>query len=303
MSMPMQIVPRDEIARADSLFRAGLESRVQNFAHLTWEQRLRLLGDDVWQVGLKVVVAVAIIVVGRWLVRRLSKGLDVALVKWKIDPALHTFIRTLFKSLLYFVILYLVIAWLGINTSLFVAMFAAAGLAVGMAMSGMFQNIAGGVMVLALKPFRCGDWIELQSQAGRVMDIRLFNTVLRTADNRTVILPNGGVFTSIISNHTSARTRRVEWAVSLDLNSDFEEARKTIVGLLAADKKILGDPAPDVVMNRITSDSISLLIWGWVATADYWEVYFRQNAAIFKTLSESGFDMGTNQMITVVKSN
>ena len=301
MYLPMQIVNEKDIAKADSLFRVGLENRLQNFAHLTWEQRLRLIGYDVLHVGLKIIVALAIIIVGRWIVKRLARGLDYAFDRWKIDPALHTFIRTLFKTLLYFVLFYLMIAWLGINTSLFVAMFAAAGLAIGMAMSGMFQNIAGGVMVLMLKPFRCGDWIELQGQAGKVMDIRLFTTVLRTADNRTVMMPNGGVYTSIVTNHTKARTRRLEWPVSLNLNSDFEAARKVIMELLAAEKKIHPDPAPEVVLNQITSDSIDLLVRAWVATADYWDVYFRMSASIYKVLTDKGFDMGTLTAIKVSK--
>ena len=301
MPLPMQIVNEDDISRADSLFRVGLEHRMQNFAHMTWEDRLRLIAGDLWHVGLKIVVAVAILIVGRWLIRRLARWLEGLLEKWKIDYALRTFLRSALKTLLYFVLFYFVIAWLGINTSLFVAMFAAAGLAIGMAMSGVFQNIAGGVMVLVLKPFRCGDWVELQGQAGTVMDMRLFNTVLRTADNRTVLLPNGGVFTSIVTNHTSARTRRLEWAVSLDLNSDFMAAKRAIMDILVAEKKLNSTPAPEVVLNMITSDSIDLLVRGWVATPDYWEVYFRVNAAIFQALSEKGFDMGTNQVITVVK--
>ena len=301
MYLPMQIVNEKEIAHADSLFRAGLENRVQTFSHLSWEQRLRLLGNDLWHVGLKIVIAVAIIIVGRWLIRRLVRGLEKLFQKWKIDFALHTFLRSALKTLLHFILFYFVIAWLGVNTSLFVALFAAAGLAIGMAMSGVFQNIAGGVMVLVLKPFKCGDWIDLQGQAGTVMDIRLFSTVLRTADNRTILMPNGGGFNSIIGNHSSARTRRLEWPVSLDLNSDFDGAKKVIKDLLAAEKKLNSTPAPEVVLNQITSDSIDLLVRGWVATADYWEVYFRVNAAIFRALSEKGFDMGTNQVITVVK--
>ncbi len=301
MNLPLQIVNENDISRADSLFRAGLENRMQNFANMTWEDRLWLIAGDLWHVGLKIVVAVAILIVGRWLIRRLAKGLEGLLEKWKIDYALRTFLRSAFKTLLYFVLFYFMIAWLGINTSLFVAMFAAAGLAIGMAMSGVFQNIAGGVMVLVLKPFRCGDWVELQGQAGTVMDMRLFNTVLRTADNRTVLMPNGGVFTSIVTNHTSARTRRLEWAVSLDLDSDFMAAKKALMDILVAEKKLNSTPVPEVVLNMITSDSIDLLVRGWVATPDYWEVYFRVNAAIFQVLSEKGFDMGTNQVITVVK--
>ncbi len=299
MSLPMQIVSEKEIAKADSLFRVGLEHRMQNFAHMTWEERLRLIGYDMVHVGLKIVVAVAIIIVGRWLVRRLARGLDTAMNKWKIDPALHTFIRTIVKTLFYFVLFYIMIAWLGINTSLFVALFAAAGLAIGMAMSGVFQNIAGGVMILVLKPFSCGDWIELEGQAGKVMDVHLFNTVLRTADNRTILLPNGGVFTSVVSNHTSARTRRLEWPVSLELGTDFDAVQKVLLELVASDKRIHTSPVPEVLMVNLDPGSMDVLVRGWVETADYWDVFYKINSEIYKTLPASGFDLESAQSIRV----
>lgn len=303
MYLPMQIVNEDDIAQADSLFRAGLENRVQTFAHMTWEDRLRLIGNDLWHVGLKIVIAAAIIIVGRWIIRRIMKLLDAGLAKWKVDFALHTFIRSVLKTFLFFILFYFVIAWLGVNTSLFVAMFAAAGLAIGMAMSGVFQNIAGGVMVLILKPFRCGDWIELEGQAGTVMDMRLFNTILRTADNKTILLPNGGVFTSIVSNHTSARSRRLEWAVSLELGTDFDAVQKTLLELLTTDKRINTTPAPEVVMVKLDPGSMDLLVHGWVATADYWPVFYDMNAAIYKTLSARGFDLDSVQSVRVTMIN
>jgi small conductance mechanosensitive channel len=301
MYLPMQLpgVNGADIERADSLLRSGIEHRVQVLAEMTWGERFHLLAGDLWHVGLKIVVAIAIIVVGRWIVRHVGRGVGAILEKWKVDPSLRTFIRSATKIFLYLVLFYLVITWLGVNTSLFVALFAAAGLAIGMAMSGVFQNIAGGVTVLMLKPFKCGDWIELQGQAGRVMDIRLFNTVLRTADNRTILFPNGSVSTSVVCNHTAARTRRLEWPVSLDLNSDFEAARRAIMELLVKEKRINTFPVPEVVLNQITSDSIDLLARGWVATNDYWDVYFGISAAIFKALSEKGFDMGTLQALKV----
>jgi small conductance mechanosensitive channel len=299
MPLPLQIVNEQDIEQADSLFRASVEQRVETLTGMTWGQRFQLIGNDLWHVGLKIVVAAAIVIVGRWLIKRMANALGRMLEKWGVDPSLRTFIRSAAKTLLYFILFYLIIAWLGVNTSLFVALFAAAGLAIGMAMSGVFQNIAGGVMVLMLKPFKCGDWIELEGLAGKVMDIRLFNTVLRTADNRTILLPNGNVASSIVTNHTTARTRRLEWPVSLDLKSDFAAAQNVIMELLKAEKKINTVPAPEVVLNRITSDSIDILVHGWVSTTDYWEVYYRMSATIFETLSEKGFDMGTLQALKV----
>ncbi len=302
MYLPLQMVDQTEIAQADSLFRAGLETRVQTFANMTWGERFSLIGNDLWDIGLKIVVAVAIIIVGRWIIRRVDKGLGKLFGRLKVDHALRTFFRSALKTLLYFIMIYIVVAWLGVNTSLFVVLFAAAGLAIGMAMSGMFQNVAGGVMVLVQKPFQCGDWIELEGVAGTVVDIRLFNTLLRTADNRTVSLPNGGVSTSVMTNYSSARTRRLEWAVSLSIGTDFDAVRKTLLNILAAEEKIVASPAPEVVMDKLNSDSIDVRIRGWVATADYWDVYYRLNEVIYKTLPEKEFDLAASQSINVTLS-
>ena len=301
----MQIpgVDREEIAQADSLFRAGVENRVQSLAHMTWEDRLRLIGNDLWHVGLKIVVAIAIITVGVWIIRRIVRWIDSLFGKGKLDLSLRTFLKSALKTFLYLILFYLVIAWLGVNTSLFVALFAAAGLAIGMAISGVFQNIAGGVMVLVIKPFKCGDWIEVQGQAGTVIDIRLFSTILRTADNKTILIPNSNVFTSIVTNHTSARTRRLEWAVPLESDTDFDDVRKTLLELFASDKRINTAPTPEVVMSRLNPGSMELLVHCWVATADYWGVFYEMNAAIFRTLKEKGFDMDSSQAMKITVLN
>jgi small conductance mechanosensitive channel len=301
----MQIpgVDREQIAQADSLIRADIATRVQSFSQMTWEERLQFFGDQLWSVGLKILVAIAIILIGRWLIKHIVQWIDAAFKKGKVDPSLRTFLKSLFKTLLYLVLFYFVITWLGINTSLFVALFAAAGLAIGMAISGVFQNIAGGVMVLMIKPFKCGDWIELQGQAGTVMDIRLFNTILRTSDNKTVLLPNGSVFTSIVLNHTSARTRRIEWAVSLEPDNDFDEVQKTLLDTLALDERIKSTPAPEIVMARLNPGSMDILVHCWVATPDYWSVFYKMNVAIFKALKAKGYDMDSPQAVKVTMVN
>jgi small conductance mechanosensitive channel len=299
MPLPLQIVDEDDIAQADSLLRASIETRVEKLSTMSWGDRFRLVGNDLWHVGLKIVIAVAIFIVGRWLIKRLARFLNVMLEKWKVDPSLRTFIRSLVKTFLFFVLFYIIIAWLGVNTSLFVAIFAAAGLAIGMAMSGVFQNIAGGVVVLMLKPFKCGDWIEIQGQSGRVMDIRLFTTILRTADNRTVTLPNGSVATSVGVNYTSARTRRLEWVLSLQLGVDFAAVRELLTEIVRAEKRINTIPAPEVVLNHLGTNTIEVLVHGWVATPDYWEIFWGINAKIYETLPARGFQLDSPESIDV----
>jgi small conductance mechanosensitive channel len=302
MPLPLQIVNEEEIAQADSLLRASIEDRVEVLSGMTWGERFRLVGNDMWHVCLKIVVAIAIFIVGRWLVKRLVRMIDTMLDRWKVDSSLRTFVRSATKTVLFFVLFYAIIAWLGVNTSLFVALFAAAGLAIGMAMSGVFQNIAGGVVVLSMKPFRCGDWIEIQGQAGKVMDIRLYETILRTADNRTISLPNSSVATSIVTNHTSARTRRLEWVLSLEIGTDFGAVQRLLIEILVADKRIGTIPAPEAVLNRIGVNAIEILVHGWVATPDYWDVYWVVGAAIYKTLPARGFALGTSESLDVTVS-
>lgn len=295
----LQIVDQDDIRQADSVFHARLERGVSDLAHMTWSERVHSIFGDLLHVSVKIVVAVAIFVVGRWLIRRLVNMMGRMFRRWKVDHALQTFIRTAIKTLLYFVLAYVVIAWLGVNTSLFVALFAAAGLAIGMAMSGIFQNLAGGIMVLMLKPFRCGDWIEAQDVVGRVMDIRLFNTVVRTADNRTVMMPNAVLATGLVVNHFWARTRRLEWTIELDLGVDFDAVSSLLREILAADERVNSHPPTEVLLSKIDDNSINLLIHAWVVSQDYWAVLYDVYAQIYRTLPSHGFDLSSGKSLDV----
>jgi small conductance mechanosensitive channel len=171
-----------------------------------------------------------------------------------------------------------------------------------MALSGVFQNIAGGVMILLLKPFKVGDWIELEGQAGTVMDVRLFNTVLRTADNKTILLPNGSVSTSIVNNHNVARTRRLEWTVSLAIGTDFTAVHKVLMTLIKSEARIMTIPAPEVVLAKLNVNSLDIIVHGWVASGNYWDVLYKMNAEIYETLSKKGFDFPSSSMaVTLTK--
>ncbi len=290
---------KDDIAQADSLLRAGLERRIETFVGMTWEDRFHLILDDMWQVGLKLIVVVLIFIVGRWLIKRLVKLLNIIFEKRKVDLSIRSFIRGITQTFFYLILFYIMITWLGVNTSLFVALFAAAGLAIGMAMSGVFQNFAGGVMILLLKPFKTGEWIRIGEDAGTVIDISLFNTVLRTADNRTILIPNGGISTSVVDNYNAAKTRRLEWIVSLADGTDFISARKLLADIIAAEPKLMKNPAPEVVIVKLNPNALDVVIHGWVAAHDYWEVLYRVNSAIYTTMPQKGFDFDSSQSIKI----
>lgn len=302
MFLPLQLpgVDQEDIAEADSLLKANLRAEVRSLKGMTWEDRFHAIWDELLKVGLKVVVVIAIFLVGRWIIRRITKLLDTIFEKRHVDPSLRSFIRGIVDIFLYIVLFYLMIAWLGVNTSLFVALFAAAGLAIGMALSGVFQNFAGGVMILLLKPFRVGDWIEVQNQTGKVIDIRLFNTILRTADNKTILLPNGSVSTGIVNNYNTAGTRRIEWLVSLPVGTDFTAVQKLLMELINAEPRVLPDPAPEVILNKLNPNAIDVAAHGWVNAGDYADVQVSMNATIYKTLPEKGFKLPSAQLDVMV---
>lgn len=299
--MQLPGIDEQDIAQADSLLRANVQSTVKTLASMSWEQRFHLILDDLWHIGLKIVVALVIFVVGRWIIKRIIRLLNRIFEKRHVDRALRTFVRSIIRALFYIILFYVMIAWLGVNTSLFVALFAAVGLAVGMAMSGVFQNLAGGVMILVLKPFRTGDWIEIGEHSGAVIGINMFNTVLRTADNRTILMPNGVASTGIINNYNVARSRRLEWTVSLADGTDFVAARKVLAGIIAAEPKIMKNPAPDVVIGKLNPNALDIVVRGWVASRDYWEVMYRVNSVIYITLPEKGFDFDSSQSIKITR--
>lgn len=304
MILPLQLpkIDEDQIAAADSLFKANLEAKARMFAGMTWEERFQTLLNDLWHFGLKILVVLAIFIVGRWLIRKILKALNRIFDKRKVDPSLRTFVRSLVSIVLYIFLFYLIIAYLGVNTSLFVALFAAAGLAIGMAMSGVFQNFAGGVMILLLKPFRVGDSIESQGQSGSVIDIRLFNTILRTSDNQTILLPNGSISTSIIKNTNQAKTRRLEWIISLEYGTDFEAVRKVLVKIMTSDERVMESPVPTVDMGNLAASSIDITVRCWVKSGDYWSVFYDLNARFYKTLPGQGFSFPYSQLDVNIRS-
>ncbi len=291
MNRPLQLpgMDQDDLAQADSLLRANIKQDFTEFQGMTWSDRIHSVLGNLWDFGLKIVVVIAIFLIGRWVVRRIVRLIDFIFEKRHIDASLRSFVRGLVSTFLYLVLFYLMIAWLGVNTSLFVALFAAAGLAIGMALSGVFQNFAGGVMILLLKPFRVGDWIELQGQSGSVTDINLFNTVLRTVENKTILIPNGSISNSIVNNFNAARTRRLEWTVSLEPGTDLVAAAKALEEILRSDKRILDNPPVEILTGKLNINSLDLIAHGWVASADVLDVFSDVNSAIYTGMPSKGF--------------
>ena len=190
----------------------------------------------------------------------------------------------------------IVVSTLGVNVTSLIAVASAATLAIGMALSGTAQNFAGGVMILLMKPYRIGDYISAQGQSGTVRDIKLFSTVIATADNQTIYIPNNSIATAIIDNYSTSETRRVDWTVGISYGDDVDVARKAVLSMLAADPRVLPDPAPVVWVAALADSSVNLSIRAWVKNADYWNVFFEHNEQFYKELPKAGINFPFPQM-------
>lgn len=304
MGILLQTLPPEHIDKLivpDSIQKARLADTIQQITSLDIEQVLTNLVQQGCWVALKIVLACIIYFLGRWLIRWIIRLMDKAFERRNADVSLRTFLRSLVNVVMMIVVLLVVVQTLGINTTSFIALFASAGLAVGMALSGTLQNFAGGVVVLLLRPYRVGDYIVAQGQSGVVDAIGLFMTRIRTTDNRTIYVPNNTISSSIIDNYTQSDTRRLSWSLSVSYGDDVDVARAEIVKMMQADSRILAEPAPVVYVDALAESSVNLLIRVWVKTSDYWDVYYAVNEQLYKELPKYGINFPFPQMDVHVK--
>lgn len=287
----------------DSVQKANLAEAVNKIANMDFEQVLQnMLSESIW-ILLKIVLALAIYFVGRWVLRRIVKLLDLALEHRHVDISLRSFMRNTVRVVFTLLLVLIVVSTLGVNVTSLIAVFSAATLAIGMALSGTAQNFAGGVMILLMKPYRVGDFISAQGQSGTVREIKLFSTVITTGDNQTIYIPNNAIATAIIDNYSTSELRRVDWSVGISYGDDVDVARKAILDILAADSRVLKDPAPVVWVAALADSSVNLSARAWVNNADYWNVFFENNEKFYKQLPEKGINFPFPQMDVHVKNN
>jgi small conductance mechanosensitive channel len=227
--------------------------------------------------------------------------MDKAFNRHKDEASLRNFLRSLVKALLMVVLVLAIVQTLGVNTSSFLALSASAGLAIGMALSGTLQNFAGGVILLLLRPYKVGDYIEAQGQSGTVESIGLFSTCLKTPDNQTIYVPNNTIATSIIDNYSQSETRRVDWTLSISYGDDVDVARREILAMLEADARVLKDTAPVVYVKNLGESSVDLSIRAWTKNGDYWGVFFDMNERMYKELPSKGINFPFPQLDVNIK--
>lgn len=265
---------------------------------LSFDDAISQIANSFVHFFFKLAIAIVVFYVGRFIIRKLNRFLKSIFVNRKVDPSLSTFAISLVQVLLYFILIITVVGILGIETSSFLALFASAGVAIGMALSGTLQNFAGGVLILLLKPYKVGDYIEAQGFAGTVKEIQMFFTLITTPDNKAILIPNGGLSTSSINNYSREPRRRVDWTVGMSYGDDFETAKVAILEILDSDSRILHEEgmAPFVAIKELADSSVSLTVRGWVDGADYWPVFFDLQERFYKELPSKGVNFPFPQL-------
>jgi len=250
----------------------------------------------IMEYGSRVLLAVITLAIGWWLINKVTPKLGGLLALRNADLALQGFISSLANIILKVLLIVSVASMIGVETTSFVAAIGAAGLAIGLALQGSLANFAGGVLILLFRPFRIGDWIEAQGVAGTVDSIQIFHTVLRTGDNKTIIVPNGNLSNGIITNTNRQPTRKVVFDVGVDYEADLQKARQVLLDL-AKDERVLQDPAPQAVISTLGDSSITVSLRVWVKTADYWDVMFMFNEQSRDRLKAAGIDIPFPQRV------
>lgn len=252
--------------------------------------------------GLKIVGALIIFLVGRWVARLLSKLAAAAMTRAKLDETLVRFIKDLcYIGLLVFVVI-AALAKMGVQTASVIAVLGAAGLAVGLALQGSLANFAAGVLMLVFKPIRVGDYVEAGGTKGTAKQIGIFTTVLNSPDNVRIIVPNAQVMGGTISNYTVNGTRRMDMVIGVSYEDDLKKAKEVIKGVLATEERILPDPAPLVAVSALADSSVNFVVRPWVKGTDYWATYFDLTERIKVALDENGITIPFPQRDVHVKN-
>ena len=236
-------------------------------------------------------LAIVTLIIGLWIIKAVCSGLSRVFTKSEMEATLQTFLESLISVGLKALLLISFASMVGIETTSFIAILGAAGLAVGLALQGSLGNFAGGVLILLFRPYKVGDFIEACGHSGIVRQIAIFNTIMTTGDNKTVILPNGAVSNGAITNYSTQENRRVDIVFGVGYDDDLKKAKDILAGLIEADARILKDPAPMIVVSALGDSAVDITTRSWVASADYWGVYFdlMENAKL--GLDEAGISI------------
>jgi small conductance mechanosensitive channel len=246
--------------------------------------------------AIKVVVALAIFVIGKWIAKAITNLIARYMQKQQMDQTVISFTSGLLNALLIGLVFIIAISHLGFNTSSLVAIVGAAGLAVGLALQGSLSNFASGVLLIVFKPFKAGDFIEVAGKSGIVEELLVFSTKLRTGDNKTIIIPNGAITSGTITNFSSKPTRRVDLVIGVSYNADLAKTKQILSDVVSQHPLVLKDQAITIGVNELAESSVNFVVRPWVNSADYWTVYFDLNEQIKIALDDAGIEIPYPQL-------
>lgn len=252
--------------------------------------------DLAFEYGPKLIGAVLVLLFGWLIIGGISRGFGRMLDKRQTDPTLRPFLKSVVDTILKVLLVVVVLGILGIEMASIIAMLGAAGLAIGLALSGTLQNFAGGMIILLFKPFKVGDFITGSGHSGTVFQIQIFSTILKTVDNKTIILPNSDLATGSIINFSTEQRRRVDWTFSIAYGDNYSKAKEVLLQLCAEDTRIINEPEVFVGLTEMADSSINIVVRAWVEAVNYWPVHFDMNEKVYKTFDEQGLSIPFPQL-------
>ena len=268
------------------------EETAAELAAFDWTTLPALIQERGLDIGadlaIKAATALAIFLIGKFIVRLVVKAMATVMQQQEVDKTLQSFTCNLVRTVLMVVVVIAAIGAIGIQTTSFIAIFGAAGLAIGLALQGSLSNFASGVLIVLFRPYEVGDWIEAAGISGGVEDVQILTTILKTGDNKQIIVPNSQIMGSIITNYSAKDTRRIDMVVGVSYGDDIDKVRKTLKELIAAEERILPEPQPTIAVSELADSSVNFVVRPWVKTSDYWGVKFDMTEAIKKRFDADG---------------
>lgn len=241
--------------------------------------------------GPKLILAILVLIIGLWIIRRIVNLMARGMDRSSTEPTLARFLTSLVSIGLKALLLISVASMVGIETTSFIAILGAAGLAVGLALQGSLANFAGGVLVLMFKPYKVGDYVEAQGVGGSVAEIQIFNTIINTPDNKRIIVPNGAISNGVITNYSAEETRRVDFVFGIGYGDDIGKAKQVLESLVTADGRVFQDPAPQIVVGNLGDSSVDIIVRVWANASDYWGLKFDLTERVKVAFDEHGISI------------
>ena len=296
------LAPEQEAVKStlDSLKTARAEAlaeKVQNLSNMSADQIISLLLEEAVKIGMKVLAAIAIYIIGAWVIKKIKRIIRKIMERRNIDPSITSFTLSFTTIALTLMLILMTVDALGINTNSIVALLAGSGLAIGMAFSGSLQNFAGGIMILVFKPFRVGDYVEFQNCTGTISSIEMTSTFIISDNGETIVLPNGTIFNGMLINHSKLCKKRVVWNISVAYGSNRELARATALALLESNPDVLKEEnPPTVVISNLGDSAVIVSIRCWVEHTNYWKTLYWGYEEIYKSFNAAGIQFPYPQL-------